>query len=100
MAGRHHRREGRVERISYELCVLIALREALRRREIWVEGAGVWRDPEEDLPENFEDNRDVHYAALNKPLQGAEFVDDLAAPASGGAGQAEHRAGRGGAAVG
>ena len=25
---------GRVERIPYELCVLIALREALRRREI------------------------------------------------------------------
>jgi TnpA family transposase len=68
---------GRIERIPYELCVLIALREALRRREIWVEGAGQWRDPEEDLPENFEDNRDVHYAALGKPLAAQEFVDDL-----------------------
>jgi TnpA family transposase len=68
---------GRIERIPYELCVLIALREALRRREIWVEGAGVWRDPEEDMPENFEDNRDVHYAALNKPLHAREFVEDL-----------------------
>ncbi|TCO55695.1 Tn3 transposase DDE domain-containing protein [Actinocrispum wychmicini] len=69
--------KGRIERISYELCVLIALREALRRREIWVQGAGLWRNPEEDMPENFEDNRDVHYAALNKPLAAAEFVDDL-----------------------
>lgn len=68
---------GQVERISYELCVLIALREALRRREIWVVGAGRWRDPEEDLPSNFEDNRDVHYAALGKPLQAQEFVEDL-----------------------
>lgn len=68
---------GQVERISYELCVLIALREALRRREIWVVGAGRWRDPEEDLPLNFEDNRDVHYAALGKPLQAQEFVEDL-----------------------
>jgi hypothetical protein len=34
-----------VERVPYELCVLIALREALRRREVWVEGAGRWRDP-------------------------------------------------------
>lgn len=68
---------GQVERISYELCVLIALREALRRREIWVVGAGRWRDPEEDLPQNFEDNRDVHYAALGKPLQAKEFVEDL-----------------------
>jgi len=69
--------QGRIERIPYELCVLIALREALRRREIWVEGAGAWCNPEQDLPENFEDNRDVHYAALNKPLQANEFVDDL-----------------------
>jgi hypothetical protein len=68
---------GRIERIPYELCVLIALRDALRRREVWVEGAGRWRDPEEDLPDNFEDNRDVHYAALGKPLQAQEFIDDL-----------------------
>jgi hypothetical protein len=31
--------KGRVERIPYELCVLKALREAIRRREIWVVGA-------------------------------------------------------------
>jgi hypothetical protein len=30
---------GRIERIPYELCVLRALRDALRRREIYVEGA-------------------------------------------------------------
>jgi hypothetical protein len=29
---------GLVERIPYELCVLVALRKAIRRREIWVEG--------------------------------------------------------------
>ncbi len=68
---------GRVERIPYELCVLIALREALRRREIYVEGAGQWRDPDEDLPGDFEDNRDVHYAALSKPLDATAFVADL-----------------------
>jgi hypothetical protein len=57
---------GRVERIPYELCVLIALRDALRRREVYVQGAGRWKDPDEDLPGDFEDNRDVHYAALAK----------------------------------
>lgn len=70
-------RTGRVERIPYELCVLIALREALRRREIYVEGAGQWRNPDEDLPGDFEDNRDVHYAALSKPLDPTTFVADL-----------------------
>ena len=32
---------GRVERIPYELCVLVALRKAIRRREIWVQGASL-----------------------------------------------------------
>jgi hypothetical protein len=50
----------RVERIPYELCVLIALRDALRRREVYVQGAGRWKDPDVDLPGDFEDNRDVH----------------------------------------
>jgi len=51
--------DGRVERIPYELCVLIAPREALHRREVYVQGAGRWKDPDENLPGDFEDNRDV-----------------------------------------
>jgi hypothetical protein len=31
--------KGQFERIPYELCVLVALRDADRRREIYVEGA-------------------------------------------------------------
>ncbi|MFF3395058.1 hypothetical protein ACFYW1_29495 [Streptomyces sp. NPDC002669] len=31
--------QGRIERIPYELCVLAALRDAVRRREIYVQGA-------------------------------------------------------------
>ena len=69
--------DGQVERIPYELCVLIALRDALRRREVYVKGAGRWTDPDEDLPGDFEDNRDVHYAELGKPPDPTEFVADL-----------------------
>ena len=69
--------DDRVERISYELCVLIALRDALRRREVYVQGAGRWKDPDEDLPGDFEDNRDVHYAELAKPLDATEFTSGL-----------------------
>ena len=69
--------EGRVERVPYELCLLRALREAIRRREVWVAGADRWRDPEADLPQDFEDNRDVHYAAIRKPLDPSAFVADL-----------------------
>jgi TnpA family transposase len=67
----------RVERIPYELCVLRALRDGIRRREIWVPGANRWRDPEADLPADFDTNREVHYTALRQPLDASAFVDEL-----------------------
>ena len=39
--------------------------------------AGRWRDPEDDLPADFELNRDIHYAALRQPLDPTEFIADL-----------------------
>ncbi|MEU7876635.1 hypothetical protein [Microbispora bryophytorum] len=69
--------DGVVERVSYELCVLVAVMDALRRREIYADGAARWRNPEEDLPADFEDNRDVHYENLHQPLDAAEFIATL-----------------------
>ena len=65
---------GVIERVSYELCVLVSLKNALRRREIYVAGATRWRNPEEDLPTDFEDNRDVHYETLRQPLDAGQFI--------------------------
>lgn len=70
---------GRVERVSYEVCVLRSLRDAIRRREVWVVGAARWRNPEDDLPADFEDNRDVHYDALGQPQDPTAFVASLKA---------------------
>ena len=69
--------QGRVERIPYELCVLTSLRDAIRRREIWVQGSRRWRDPETDLPQDFEAHRDLHYAAISQPLDSTAFIDQL-----------------------
>ncbi len=69
--------KGRVERIPYELCVLVALRDAVRRREIYVEGAARWCNPEHDLPGDFEATRAVHYAAIRQPLNPRAFIADL-----------------------
>ncbi|MFJ5780341.1 hypothetical protein [Streptomyces sp. NPDC093094] len=68
---------GQVERIPYELCLLVSLRDALRRQDIWVMGANRWRNPENDLPADFEDNRDVHYAATRQPQDAGEFITTL-----------------------
>jgi DNA invertase Pin-like site-specific DNA recombinase len=38
-----------INRITYAICALQALRERLRCKEIWVEGADRYRNPDEDL---------------------------------------------------
>ena len=67
----------RINRINYEICVLQALRERLRCKEIWVEGANRYRNPEEDLPADFEQQREVYYQALGQPTNVEEFINPL-----------------------
>lgn len=63
-----------INRISYEICTLRALRNGLRCREIWVNGANRYRNPDEDVPQDFEDRRDAYYNDLNLPSEAEEFV--------------------------
>ncbi|WP_035738812.1 Tn3 family transposase, partial [Glycomyces arizonensis] len=67
----------RVQRMAYEIRTFQALREALRCKEIWVTGAERWRNPDEDLPADFEARRAEHYADLRKPLDPTTFVDEV-----------------------
>ncbi len=67
----------RVVRGVYEACVFQALRERLRCKEIWVVGAHEWRNPDEDLPTDFEVHRAEHYDKLRKPLDPAVFTAGL-----------------------
>ena len=64
-------------RMVYEVATFQALREQLRCKEIWVVGAGRWRDPDEDLPKDFEERRAEHFASLRKRLDPAEFIAGL-----------------------
>ena len=64
----------KINRIAYEVCVLRALRDRLRCREIWVEGSRRYRDPEEDLPQDFEAKRAAYYAELGVPLDAKAFT--------------------------
>ena len=64
----------RVNRITYEICVLQALREQLRCKEVWVPEADRYRNPDEDVPADFETNRAAYYAALRLPPDAETFV--------------------------
>ncbi|WP_404870768.1 Tn3 family transposase [Kitasatospora griseola] len=67
----------RVVRMIYEVATFQALREQLRCKEVWVVGAGRWRNPDEDLPGDFEACRVEHYRELRKPLDAGEFIGQL-----------------------
>jgi TnpA family transposase len=67
----------RVNRITYEICVLEALRERLRSKEVWVVGADRYRNPDEDLPADFADRRAPYYEALGLPLEADAFIAGL-----------------------
>jgi len=70
---------GRVNRIAYEICALQALRDRLRCKEIWVEGALRYRNPDEDLPKDFDQRREDYYHALDQPLDADAFIETLQA---------------------
>ncbi len=64
----------RVNRINYEICVLQLLREKLRCKEIWVVGADRYRNPDNDLPVDFEEKRASYYQALQQPEDAKRFI--------------------------
>jgi TnpA family transposase len=67
----------RVNRLNYEVCVLQALREKVRVREIWVEGSNRYRNPDDDLPTDFSQKRDAYYYALHQPTDAKQFIDKV-----------------------
>lgn len=67
----------RVNRITYEIAVLEALRERLRCKEIWVVGANRYCNPDDDLPTDFEQSREEYYRMLNLPLNVEQFISRL-----------------------
>lgn len=75
VGGRDARGRDLVDRINYEICVLQALREGLRSKEIWVEGADRYRNPDDDLPADFQGRREEYYEVLRQPLVADAFVD-------------------------
>jgi len=67
----------RVNRLTYEMCVLQALRDQLRCKEIWVGGADRYRNPDEDVPQDFEARRSTYYTALKLPSQAQAYIQQV-----------------------
>ena len=66
--------EGRINLVDYELCTLIALRDRIRSKEIWIVGAERHRNPDADLPQDFAGRRERYYQELGLPVQASAFT--------------------------
>lgn len=71
------RGQSRIRRATYEICVLQALRETIRCKEVWIERADRHRNPDDDLPHDFDDQRATYYATLQLPLDVEAFLTSL-----------------------
>ena len=63
--------------LNYEVCVLQALREKVRVREIWIVGANRYRNPDDDLPTDFSQKRETYYEALHQPTEADNFIEQI-----------------------
>ena len=67
----------RINRLNYEICVLQSLRERLRTKEVWIEGAARYCNPDQDLPQDFDDKKEHYFQDLGQPLEADVFVKRL-----------------------
>jgi TnpA family transposase len=74
---RNEKGKEKINRINYEICVLQTLRDKLRCKEIWVEGAKKYCNPDEDLPKDFEEEKENYYNALKQPMDSEKFIEVL-----------------------
>ena len=68
-----------IDRLAYEIGVLRAVREKLRCKELWVAGANRYRNPDDDLPQDFEVKREDYYQDLQQPLDAEAFIAQIQA---------------------
>jgi hypothetical protein len=67
----------RINRITYELATLSALRDRVRCKEIWVAGADRYPNPDDNVPADYEQRRDDYYTALGLPRDPKTLITEL-----------------------
>ena len=67
----------KISKKGYECAILKKLRNKLNHKEIWINGSFKYRNPEEDLPKDFEEKREEYYKKLNVPLSPTSFLENI-----------------------
>jgi hypothetical protein len=66
-----------VNKYNYEIAVLEQLKSFLGYKAVWIEGSYRYRNPNEDLPKDFEQNKKAYYEMLGLPICPKEFIAQL-----------------------
>lgn len=69
--------EGQINKAHFEVCILGKLEKALKSKEVWVQGTHRFRNPDEDLPADWQENRSLYYERRNLPLDPSTFLTPL-----------------------
>jgi len=67
----------RVVKHYFEMCVLQKLAKALKCKEIWVEGAYFFRNPDLDLPQDWNIRRVEYCNKFRIPEKGEDFIEPI-----------------------
>ena len=68
-----------IDEVKYRLLFLSNLRKHTKTKEAWVPGANRFRNPDDDLPSDYEENRENYYADLELPIDPEVFISGLQA---------------------
>jgi len=69
--------DGYLNRHAYELCLVLELGKKIDRKAVWVPGSRQYDDPNKDVPQDFEEKRDMYYRHLNLTQNAKLFVGEL-----------------------
>ncbi len=67
----------RILKKDYECAVFKALRVKLRHKEAWVKDSLKYRDPEDDLPKDFNERQEDYFALAEAPLSSTKFITPI-----------------------
>lgn len=66
-----------IDIMSYEIMILDLLHDKLQCKSIWINGAYRYRNPDEDMPNDFDENEDYYFGLLGLPKNAKDFTTDL-----------------------
>jgi len=65
-----------IKRVPYELCVLLTLKDKMRCRETWLTDSDKYKNPDDDLPKDFDINRQYYLQKLDLPIESDDFISN------------------------